>query len=239
MTIHGLNTYQSHLTTDRGFRNFQWVLPGVLARSAQPNYSGKDEPHDISFLQADFLKKKGISCVISSNQYELPDHSKTLLVTYGIAYYHFRIEDYHAASPQQLKTAADIIETNRKRGATLVHCGYGKGRTGTIVAAWAMLKHMPAQAGANINVMCTLAGLKTNFGVETKDQLINIRAAANLPVTPQATLPYPPGLGFSTATSGAGSSAHSFSGPGGIGMPNATSFPPINFSSIKTDDIEW
>ncbi|MDN3637379.1 protein-tyrosine phosphatase family protein [Simiduia curdlanivorans] len=234
MTIHGLNTYQSHLTTDRGFRNFQWVLPGVLARSAQPNYSGKDESHDISFLQADFLKKKGISCVISSNQYELPDHSKTLLATYGIAYYHFRIEDYHAASPQQLKTAADIIEANRRRGATLVHCGFGEGRTGTIVAAWAMMKHMPTQAGVNINTMCTPSSLKDNFGVETPHQTANIRAAANLPATP-----YPPGLGFQAVASASGGSAQSFSGPGGIGMPNAASVPSINFSSIKTDDIEW
>ena len=233
MTTHGLNTYQSNFITDRGFRNFQWVLPGVLARSAQPNYTGKDQPHEISFLQVDFLKKKGITCVISSNEYGLPDHSKTLLATYGIAYVHFGIDDFQAASPYQLMNAADIIEANRKRGATLVHCGFGEGRTGTIVAAWAMLKHMPAQAGVNINTMCTRSILKANFGVETEGQVANIRAAANLPATAPATLAYPPGLGFPSS----GSSGKSFSGP--MGLPDAASFPLISFSSFKSDDIDW
>lgn len=237
MAIHGLNTYQSNSTTDRGFRNFQWVLPGVLARSAQPNYKGKDAPHEIGFLQADFLKKKGITCVISSNEYELPDHSKKLLGSHGIAYFHFRIKDYTAASDKELMTVADIIEANRKRGATLVHCGFGEGRTGTMVAAWAMLKHMPTQAGVNINTMCTRAILKANFGVETDEQLANIRAAAKLPATAPTTLAFPPGLGFANFSPTSGGSGKSFSGP--RGLPSAASFPPLSFSSVKSNDIEW
>ena len=238
MTVYGLNQYQSNLVTERGFRNFQWVLNGVLARSAQPNYTGSDRPHELSYLQADFLKKKGITCLISSNKYALPAHSKTLLSTHGIAYYHFEVEDYTAARPEQLRRAADIVEINRKKGATLIHCGYGEGRTGTMVAAWAMLAHLPSQAGANLDILCSRNNLKANFGVETADQARNIRIAARLPDTLPATLPFPPGLGFSgagqSAPQPASGAAAPFAGPSGIGMPDDMAMPQFNFANFSS-----
>ncbi|MBU6952279.1 protein-tyrosine phosphatase family protein [Hahella sp. HN01] len=246
--IYGLNNYQSigH-TAQFGFRNFQWVLPGVLVRSSQPNYAGHDQPHTLSFVQVDFLKKKGITCIISSNEYALEEHSKTLLKTYGISYYHFKIADFKAATPAQLLKAAEIIEANRKRGATLVHCGYGEGRTGTIVAGWAMTKHMKTQTGADINAMCNSLSLKGNFGVETADQVESIRAAAKLPSN-SATTPLTLGLGSGASFgalmgsapsfTGPNGSGVGFSGPSGLGMPDDASMPGFfyaNFSSGNSD----
>lgn len=238
MPVFGLNQYQRHFVTERGFRNFQWVLNGVLARSAQPNYTGTDKEHEISYLQADFLKKKGITCLISSNQYALPKHCKTLLNTHGIAYYHFEIEDYAAATPEQLRRVAEIVEFNSKKGAALIHCGFGEGRTGTMVAGWAMVAHMPKQDGANLDVLCSQANLKANFGVETPDQARNIRRAARLTDTLPATLPFPPGLGLSgpgqPAPQPSGGSAPPFAGPSGIGMPDDLSMPQFNFANFSS-----
>lgn len=241
MPVYGLNEYQRHFVTESGFRNFQWVLNGVLARSAQPNYTGSDKEHEISYPQADFLKKKGITCLISSNQYALPKHSKTLLNTHGIAYYHFEVEDYKSATPEQLRRVAEIVEFNRKKGAALIHCGFGEGRTGTMVAGWAMVAHMPNQAGANLDVLCSRANLKDNFGVETEDQARSIRRAARLVDNLPATLPFPPGLGLSgpgqPAPQPSGGSAPPFAGPSGIGMPDDLSMPSISFASSGSSDI--
>ncbi|ABC31414.1 predicted protein-tyrosine phosphatase [Hahella chejuensis KCTC 2396] len=245
--IYGLNSYlRNSGAAQFGFKNFQWVLPGVLVRSSQPNYAGHDQPHTLSFVQVDFLKKKGVTCIISSNEYALEEHSKTLLKTYGISYYHFKIADFKAATPAQLINAAEIIEANKKKGATLVHCGFGEGRTGTIVAGWAMTKHMKTQAGADINTMCSASSLRTNFGVETPDQVESIRAAAKLPSSYPETIPLPLGLSSAASFGGAmgsgpsfiGPKGSGFSGPSGLGMPDDASTPGFffaNFSSGNSD----
>ena len=234
MTIHGLNQYKSHATTERGIRNFQWVLPGVLARSAQPDYQSGDRQHEINFLKADFLKQKGITCVISSNKYALPAHSKTLLNTHGIAYYHFCIEDFKPASPEQLRRVADIVEANRKRGAALIYCGFGEGRTGTMVAGWAMVAHFPKQAGANLATLGTRSNLRANFGVETEDQANNVRRAANLTVELPGALPLPPGLGFGTAAPAPAGSGTPVNGPSGMGLPDDAAMPQFNFANFSS-----
>ncbi|WP_020406232.1 hypothetical protein [Hahella ganghwensis] len=213
---YGLNKYQSNNTIQLGFKNFQWVLPGTLARSSQPNYRGHDQPQELSFLQVDFLKRKGITCIISSNEYPMVEHSKTLLKTYGISYYHFKIGDFRAASPEQLLIAADIIETNRKKGAALVYCGFGQGRTGTVVAGWAMTKHMPKQAGVDINAMCNQTVLGDNFGVERPGQVEAIRAAAKLPQAQVAP-------GNLPLLSGQGSGMSFPGGLSGISLPDDAS----------------
>ena len=72
-----LKQYKKHFVTERGFRNFQWVLDGVLARSSQPNYRETDGEHEFGFLQADYLKQKKITCVISSNEYAFQSTPKS------------------------------------------------------------------------------------------------------------------------------------------------------------------
>lgn len=231
-----LKQYQKHYVTERGFRNFQWVLDGVLARSSQPNYRETDGEHEFGFLQADYLKQKKITCVISSNEYGIPEHSKKLLATHGISYYHFKLEDHHPLPPEELVAAAEIIEGNRKRGATLVYCGFGQGRTGTIVAAWAVLKHMNLSPAA-LSGFCNYPNLKSEFGVEYQAQVDNIRAAANLPEDLSNLLPDLPLFGMSPAASSGGFfGGGGGSGPSGLGLPDDMSEPAFKFANFSNDE---
>lgn len=246
---YGLNDYARNPSTLFGFTNFQWVLPGAVARSSQPNYTNKDRPHDITFPQIDYLKRQGIRCIISSNEYGLSDRVKSNLSTYGISYYHFKVKDFQPASPEQLRTAADIIESHRRQNmATLVYCGYGQGRTGTIVSAWAVMKYLAKRNDVDLDALCVRDRLKQLFGLETPEQAMSIRAAKGLPQTaPMNTAPtmlFPPSPGvippppvsppnfamFSMSqSSGAPSSigapssfgaVNSVGAPGGIGAPD-------------------
>lgn len=179
---YGLNDYVRNPSTLFGFTNFQWVLPGAVARSSQPNYTNQDRPHEITFPQIDYLKRQGIRCIISSNEYGLSDRVKSNLSTYGISYYHFKVKDFQPASPEQLRTAADIIESHRRQNmATLVYCGYGQGRTGTIVSAWAVMKYLAKRNDVDLDALCVRDRLKQYFGLETQPQAMSIRAAKGLP----------------------------------------------------------
>ena len=226
-----LKQYKKHFVTERGFRNFQWVLDGVLARSSQPNYQEIDGKHDFGFLQADFLKQKKITCVISSNEFGIPEHSKKLLATHGISYSHYKLEDRRALKPEQLVAAAEIIEGNRKRGATLVYCGFGQGRTGTIVAAWAVLKHKNLSPAA-LSGFCNYTNLRSEFGVEEQNQVNAIRAAANLQ---EDLTNLQQDLG-TAASSGGFFGGGGGGGPSGLGLPDDMSEPAFKFANFSFDD---
>jgi protein-tyrosine phosphatase len=218
---YGLNKYKSNTRTQFGFRNFQWVLEGVLARSSQPNYRNTDEDHDMGPHSVQFLKFNKIGAVISANHCDLKHASQVALGNAGIQYHHYRVGDYQPPTRFHLLNAADVIEANRAKGrATLVYCGYGEGRTGTFVSGWAMQKHIPQQAGANVANLCDHMFLKDFFGVETGAQALAVRDAAG--IAAPAPPAYPPGLGFQAGASGA--SVNSFtgpnaSGPSGLGLP--------------------
>jgi len=56
-----------------------------------------------------------------------------------IAYLHLKVEDYHAPSINELTSTITYIENRiRENRPVLVHCAAGKGRTGTILAAYLM-----------------------------------------------------------------------------------------------------
>lgn len=141
------------------FARFQWVVLGAVARSAQPYYRAHDEPHNIYAPDIAFLASHRISCVISANTYAVSDESRTLLETAQIRYEHLPVPDFGAPLLESLKRAADLIEGYPP---TLVFCGYGQGRTGTYVAAWARLRW-----GLD---RFDLEYLRREFGVETAAQ---------------------------------------------------------------------
>ena len=140
-TLYGLNSYQESKRTEMGFCNFQWVHQGRLARSSQPNYTNHDAIQNYTMANILFLKMKGIRCIVSANHQGISADSVRLLADANIAHHHYRVVDFQAPTPAQLQNAANVIQQGMQGGgAVLVHCGYGQGRTGTFVAAWAMLK---------------------------------------------------------------------------------------------------
>lgn len=224
--LNKLNKYDRHPKTEQvytgkskrehAFERFQWVLEGKLARSARPYYTGAKghtlERHDVYFLAT-----QGITCVISAYQTDLDDAGKNALTRAGIAFHSFPVPDFKAPTAWELWEAARLIHEHR---TTLVYCGYGEGRTGTFVAAWAKLRHTPLVKGLN-----DLASLRENFGVERPCQaqilntlVPNAPAPAYARTITQPAGPAVSGIGLSGAAPafanfGSGGSSGSFVPP--------------------------
>ena len=149
------------------FDRFQWAFPGVVARSSQPGYhDGHDHPHGMDQAAVNLLLAENIRTVISANAHPLDDASKTRLGAANIAYYHFPVADFQPHTTRQLEEASRQIRTSP---AALVYCGYGQGRTGTIVAAWALTSRIPG-------VQRNAEYLEETFGVETDAQIHRLLA---------------------------------------------------------------
>ncbi|KAI1125699.1 protein-tyrosine phosphatase-like protein [Nemania abortiva] len=121
-----------------GFHQFQWVKDHIsssdrLARSSAPNYNKKDSDQKLCDESIKFLQDNKIEHVISLNSEAENDTIKNKLKDKGIKYTPLPVEDYTAPTLDQLKKGWD--EYKKHRGGTLVWCGFGWGRTGTMVSA--------------------------------------------------------------------------------------------------------
>lgn len=101
-----------------------------LYRASAPNYRGKDSDQDLTQAAVDFLVSQGIDSIISFNEYEYKAVEKERLAkaTKPIQYLHLKLGDFKPPTLAQFKQANDFFLKNK---STLVHCGYGWGRTGT------------------------------------------------------------------------------------------------------------
>ena len=136
-TIVGLHQYNA----PPPFRRFEWVITenGWLARSSAPNYddnasSDPDATQNMDDAAVQFLVDYGITHVISMNGYELSATEQRRLSDRNIAYTHLPVTDFHAPTLNQLDQAQQAY-TSHISGRTLVYCGYGHGRTGTVITA--------------------------------------------------------------------------------------------------------
>lgn len=120
------------------FRRFRWVVPGRLARSSAPNYTDNDGSQRMSDDAIQYLVDHGITNVISMNGIRLPNDVIEKLRTRGITYLHLPVVDYTAPTIDQLRQA---YASYRSAQTTLVYCGYGNGRTGTVIAAFKLFEN--------------------------------------------------------------------------------------------------
>ncbi|XWW92471.1 hypothetical protein V2A60_000394 [Cordyceps javanica] len=110
-----------------------FMSPGdLLARSSAPFYQGSDSDQRVTNETIAFFKESGIKHVISLNGEADAEHMKTALAAAGIAYTPRPVEDFHTLTPEDFQKGWESFVEHRN--GTLVWCGYGHGRTGTMIS---------------------------------------------------------------------------------------------------------
>ncbi|PHH74656.1 hypothetical protein CDD80_2937 [Ophiocordyceps camponoti-rufipedis] len=152
-----------------GFWRFEWVndflQPGDrLARSSAPHYNCQDCDQKLTPASIKFLKDRKISHVISLNNEATSQSIKRELINNGIAYTALPTRDFEAPTQKDLRDGYEAFKKNRH--GTLVWCGYGHGRTGTMISALQILSNHDNASGKKISHW----EYKSNH-VETDDQI--------------------------------------------------------------------
>ncbi|PHH87114.1 hypothetical protein CDD83_9289 [Cordyceps sp. RAO-2017] len=116
-----------------GFQRFAWVGAG-LARSSAPHYVCRDGDQLLTPASLTFLRQQRITHVISLNEQARSPAIAGALRGHGIDYTPLPVRDFGAPTRRDLEAAYDAFSAHRG-GRTLVWCGYGDGRTGTLITA--------------------------------------------------------------------------------------------------------
>ncbi|KAM4062120.1 protein-tyrosine phosphatase [Hirsutella rhossiliensis] len=121
-----------------GFSKFEWVDGFLesgdrLARSSAPYYKGADGDQRLTPETIAFLKQQNIGHIISLNSEANNQAIKDLLRRNNIAYTPLPVKDFSTPTLEDMKTGYAAFREHR--AGTLVWCGYGHGRTGTMVTA--------------------------------------------------------------------------------------------------------
>ncbi|KAJ8473354.1 hypothetical protein ONZ45_g16332 [Pleurotus djamor] len=116
------------------FKEVTFLVPRRhrLFRASSPNYFGFDASLSLTPEAVRFLEACEIDSLVSFNSQNYTENERASLKAAGIEFLHVPVKDFTAATPEQLDAVYQFFLENR---ATLLHCGYGHGRTGTGVTA--------------------------------------------------------------------------------------------------------
>ncbi len=126
---------------------FYWAVNGKIAGMPRP---GSDVPLD---KDLDFLQARKIDLLVSLTEQPIP---QTNLASHSIDGLHLSIPDYQAPTMEQMTTFANTVSGVIDQGGRVgAHCAVGKGRTGTMLAAYLVHTGMTAAAAiARIRQLC-------------------------------------------------------------------------------------
>lgn len=141
--------------------NFSFVIPSVLA--------GMERPGTFAKLRDDleYLKQHRISAIVSLTEFPL---EKAFVEEFGFRYLHLPVADFTPPTVVQIDQFLAFQRRAEADGlATVVHCGAGLGRTGTMLACALVARGHPAEAA--IDRVRTLRP----YSIETVEQEDSVR----------------------------------------------------------------
>jgi atypical dual specificity phosphatase len=103
--------------------NFSWVVEDKLAGCGLP----------VTEDEFEWLVEHGVKSIVTVREVPLPKN----WFDGDFGYLHLNVEDFGAPSIEELDAAVKFIEDQiSKDKPVMVHCAAGKGRTGTVLAAY-------------------------------------------------------------------------------------------------------
>ena len=116
---------------------FSWVEKDTLAAMARPGRE-RDLEVDLAWLQS-----AGITVLVSLTEEPIPEES---LEKYGMAGLHLPVEDFTPPTLAQINRFLEEVDRARLENYALgIHCTAGKGRTGTMLAAYLVTRGLSAE----------------------------------------------------------------------------------------------
>ncbi|WP_438869126.1 protein-tyrosine phosphatase family protein [Pseudomonas sp. L1(2025)] len=110
-------------------------------RSSQPYYNDEDDTlQKFDTPAIKLLKTYNIKGIVSLNHHLIHDNSMTALAAESITYHHLAVVDFGVPTAKELLQACQAVDNILSKGNALVYCGFGQGRTGTMMSAYAIYK---------------------------------------------------------------------------------------------------
>jgi atypical dual specificity phosphatase len=120
----------------RAMQGFSWIEDGQLAAMPRP---GRQRPLDEDLA---FLQSAGITILVSLTSEPVP---REALARHGMEGLHLPVEDFTPPTLEQMDRFLREVEEARVEGGGLgIHCTAGKGRTGTMLAAYLVTRGLSA-----------------------------------------------------------------------------------------------